>query len=238
MRSSEVIREALFELIQLFSISLFSSHRSTKDRHVKKKSDSSENSFSFKKEGTGEKKEAIRYLGRVCSLLKCSAKLDVIPRGAAPACTASLPPSPALLLAPKGRRPAPARRPAFRFTFQLIANVTALLRRGPERARFTRRPARARYAQLPGGRGAAPGRKSEERLPGGRARSGSRAGRARRSGCPLCARAGAAVAPGRQAALRAPRSAGQRPEPRTPLGHRESPRSPRGQRATANGLPR
>lgn len=57
MRSSEVIGEALFELIQLFSISLFSSHRSTKDHHVKKKkSDSSENSFSFKKEGTGEKK--------------------------------------------------------------------------------------------------------------------------------------------------------------------------------------
>lgn len=33
-------------------------------------------------------------MGRVCSLVKCGAKLDVIPRGAAPACTASLPPQP------------------------------------------------------------------------------------------------------------------------------------------------
>lgn len=110
MRSSEVIREPLFELIQLFSISFFSSHRSTKDHHVKKKTktkpDSSENSFSFKKEGTVEKKpKTIRYLGRVCSLLKCSAKLDVIPRGAAPACAASLPPQPGF---PSAQGPPPS----------------------------------------------------------------------------------------------------------------------------------
>lgn len=59
MRSSEAIREALFDLIQLFSISFFSSYRSTNDHHVKKKMDCSENYFSFTKERKGKDKKKV-----------------------------------------------------------------------------------------------------------------------------------------------------------------------------------
>lgn len=112
MRSSEAIREALFDFIQLLSIAFFSSYGSINDHHVKKILTALRTRFLLKKEGRGKKKkQSTHYLVRVCSLSAVPTRRDE--RGAAPACAESLPPQPRLPSA-QGHHPAPARRPALR----------------------------------------------------------------------------------------------------------------------------
>lgn len=120
--------------------------------------------------------------------------------------------------------PLPLHR--FRFTFHLITNVTALPGRRPERARF---------ARLPGGRGAAPGREE---------RGAAVPGREERGAAPLCLRGPCRSRPPGGAAGGAQgsgpsRSRGRSRDRRTRVfGHRESARGSGGQHGSTNGLPR